>query len=113
MFAGAAKPRNRARASPDHFSSSPSFTRRVLPFTQRKTSPWPASQHQSPKSDIEIFPGRQEEKEKRPDHRGSPKERLGIEAERPSRPYGHYKAKVLDGLREVAAVEAKTASSSW
>ncbi len=63
----------------------------------------PASQHQKPKSDIEIS----QEAKKRPIIELA-KEKLGIAAEN-LEPYGHYKAKVsMDYVKSLAA--KKTAS---
>ncbi len=58
------------------------------PATQRKEQAVPSSQHQSPKSDIEIS----QAAKKRPILEIA-KEKLGIAAENLD-PYGHYKAKV-------------------
>ncbi len=63
----------------------------------------PASQHQSPKSDIEIS---QAAKTRRI---VDVKEKLGIAIEN-LEPYGHYKAKVSIGLHQVAERPRRTAS---
>src|SRR4029077_18209745 len=77
----------RVPASPDSPRNDTSRSPAHHPFIERK-APMPASQHQSPKSDIEIS----QAAVKRPII-DLAKEKLGIAAENLD-PYGHYKAKV-------------------
>ena len=64
----------------------------------------PASQHQSPKSDIEIAQAAKKQRihEIAQESSASPTEHL--------EPYGHYKAKVSLRLHQVAQGQARTAS---
>src|SRR5579883_3190921 len=89
-----------APASPESSSNSPAshlqasckspagIHRRFPPARFQRKPPMPASQHQNPKSDIEIS----QSAKKRP-ILDIAKEKLGIPAENLD-PYGHYKAKV-------------------
>src|SRR5215469_4967126 len=78
-----------ARGSPERLRNFRFFTLPTPPFPPvQRNPPMPASQHQNPKSDIEIS----QSAKKRP-ILDIAKEKLGIGAEN-LEPYGHYKAKV-------------------